>query len=133
MQLLMIDDDPAICELVRRVAEQIGYRVQTFIEADGFMKAVEQDDPDVIVLDLTMPDIDGIELLRYLSARQSAAQIFIMSGIHPTVRRMAHELGQSGNLRMAGSIPKPVRSADLRALLQQPLTNILNDIPGQIV
>jgi len=117
MRLLMIDDDPDMGAFVRAVAEPLGYAVETHDDAQAFMKASERGPFDVIILDLTMPNTDGIELLSFLSERRTPGRIFIMSGVDPTLRRMALVLGEAGNLNMAGIIPKPVRVAELRAIL----------------
>lgn len=117
MRLLMIDDDPDMGAFVQAVAEPLGYAVETHEDALAFMSASEQRPYDVIILDLTMPNTDGIELLRFLSERQAPGRIFIMSGVDPTLRRMAMVLGEAGNLNMAGIIPKPVRVHELRAIL----------------
>jgi len=117
VRLLMIDDDPDIGAFVRAVAEPLGFAVETHEDSQGFLNACEEGPYDVIILDLTMPNTDGIELLRYLSERHTPGRIFIMSGVDPTLRRMAMVLGEAGNLDMAGIIPKPVRVDELRAIL----------------
>jgi len=119
-RLLMVDDDPAMGDLVRHIAERLGYDVETWTEAGGFKAAVEARDADVIILDLTMPDTDGIELIKHLAGRRSRARIFIMSGFDAGIRRMAYDLGKANQLAMAGIIPKPVRAAELRAMLMPP-------------
>lgn len=119
-RLLMVDDNEAIGDFVRSVAEPLGYAVETYADATGFYGALDRGDPEVIVLDLVMPQTDGIEILRRLAQRQSRARIFIMSGFDPAHQRMAVTLGESHGLSMAGVIRKPVRAADLRAMLTPP-------------
>jgi DNA-binding response OmpR family regulator len=113
----MIDDDPAMGDFVRSVAEPLGYAVETFTEARGFEAAIARGDPDIVILVLTMPDTDGIELLGYLSDRRSRAKVFIMSGFDPAHQRLAATLGEARGLIMGGTIPKPVRVAELRKIL----------------
>lgn len=118
--LLIVDDNPAIGEFVRNVAEGIGYSVDTQTDAAGFKAAYEAVVPDVIILDLSMPDTDGFELITYLSERRSPARVFIMSGFGASYQRMAAEMGDVRGLTMGGTIPKPVRAAELRTILTQP-------------
>lgn len=116
-QLLVVDDEAAICEFVQTVAESCGYRVKTCTDEQQVMAAIALAQPDVIVLDLTMPTLDGIEVLRNLADQRSQASIFIMSGFDARVRDVAFDLGKVLGLSMAGIIPKPVRAPALRELL----------------
>jgi DNA-binding response OmpR family regulator len=120
---MIVDDDPDMGEFVRNVAEPLGYQVEVFTEAEPFKAAIEGGDPDLVILDLTMPDTDGIELMRHLSSIQIRAKILIMSGFDSTIREMAFLLGKQGNLQMFGILPKPVRAAELRLML----TDAMND------
>lgn len=115
--LLVVDDEPAICEFVQTVAESCGYDVKTCTDEQQVMASIASANPDVIVLDLTMPDLDGIEVLRKLAAQKSRANVFIMSGFDARVRDVAYDLGKVLGLAMAGIIPKPVRAPHLRDLL----------------
>ena len=117
-RLVMVDDEPMMGNLVRTVAEPLGYTVETYTESVGFVAAVVKAAPDIIILDLNMPDVSGIELMRVLAANKSRARIFIISGVDPIHQMMAEKQGESLGLTMAGIIPKPVRVADLRAILK---------------
>src|SRR3546814_12930165 len=64
-----------------------------------------------------MPGTDGIELLRFLSAERSRARILLMSGFDARIREAALLLGEAHALDMVGIVAKPVRAAELRALL----------------
>ena len=116
-QLLMCDDEPQVGDFVRRVAEDLGYRMHFTTHADGFAPLYREVRPDVVVLDLVMPGIDGIELLRFLAEEGSRAQIVLMSGFNPRMMDAAQLLGEAHSLRMVGVVAKPVRAAELRALL----------------
>jgi CheY-like chemotaxis protein len=115
--LMVVDGDPAMGEYVRGVAEPLGYRVDVFTGAEGFKAAIAISDPYLIILDLTMPGTDGIEMLQHLSQIRTKAKILIMSGFDSNIREMAFRLGEQANLTMFGVLPKPVRLAELRLML----------------
>lgn len=70
-RLLVVDDQPALGEIVRRTAEGLDYEVVVTTHAEEFMAEYESFDPTAIVLDIVMPDIDGIELVGW--SNESAA------------------------------------------------------------
>jgi len=118
-RLLIVDDEPEACDLLRNVALDAGYDVVATLRAEEFKVAFAGSDADVIVLDLTLPGTDGIELLNYLAEMGTRARILIVSGYDEGIRRMAYAIGAARGLDMVGVLPKPVRIAELRGLLVQ--------------
>ena len=118
-RLLIVDDEPDVCDLLRNVALEAGYDVVATYRAEEFKVAFAGGDADVIVLDLTLPGTDGIELLNYLAEMGTRARILIVSGYDEGIRRMAFAIGAARGLDMVGVLPKPVRIAELRGLLVQ--------------
>jgi CheY-like chemotaxis protein len=116
--ILVIDDEPAICDLVRRVAEPEGFRVSTTGNLEEFLASYAGQPPDCILLDLILPDVDGIALLQTLAEKGSGAQIIIMSGTHPELLSTSSRLGRSYDLNIVGTLRKPFRAAELREALR---------------
>ena len=119
-RLLIVDDEPAIARLVEKVGKSCGYDVTVATSAEAFFDALMAREPDAIVLDLSMPDADGVELLRFLATSRCRALIFILSGFDPRVLETSGKLGTALGLRIAGTLAKPVRVAELRAALAAP-------------
>jgi DNA-binding response OmpR family regulator len=119
LRMLIIDDEPEICDFLRDIALGIGYEVVTANRAEQFKEAFREKPADVILLDLTLPGTDGIELLYYMAEMKTRARILIVSGYDESIRRMAYTIGQARGLDMAGVLPKPLRVAELRKLLTQ--------------
>jgi DNA-binding response OmpR family regulator len=117
-RILVIDDEPAVCELVRRVAESEGFQVATTGTRDDFIASYDTLVPSYIFLDLILPDADGIALLQSLSERGCTAQIVIMSGTHPELLNTSGRLGRSYDLHIAGTLRKPFRANELREALK---------------
>jgi len=116
-RLLIIDDEPAIGLLIRRVAETCGYRATDVSDANRFKSEFAAHRPNVIALDLTMPNTDGLELLRYLAAEGCTARLLIVSGYGDQMVASARRLGQALGLDIVGVLRKPVGIADLRTAL----------------
>lgn len=118
-RLLIVDDDPDICDFVRDAAEPLGFDVTTHTKASTFMESVNEGGADVLLIDISMPKVDGIELLSQLAQSGTRAKIFVMSGYNPAIRDAAIRLGNARGLNMRGVIPKPVRLAVIRELLTE--------------
>ena len=118
-RLLVVDDDPNLTTLIRTVGLAQGFEVRVVNRAREFKTAYTEFAPDVIVLDLVMPEMDGFEVLDYLRSCLSEAHIILLSGADATWLRMAGELGSLHGLKVAGVLAKPFRVADLRRLLAE--------------
>ena len=116
-RLLIIDDDAAVARLVEKVAAGCGFAVSVTHDAESFMDALAASDPDLIILDLSLPASDGVELLRFLAASRCRTRILIISGFDPRVLETSGKLGAALGLNIAGTIAKPVRVAELRAAI----------------
>lgn len=117
--LLVIDDEEDICELIKDVAEGIGFEVSATTSADEFLTCVLNISPSVIVLDLHMPEVDGIELLRFLGEQKYSAKIVLISGADARVLATARRLGETHGLDMLGVMQKPITVDDLEELLEK--------------
>ena len=108
--ILVVDDEPEICELVRHYLTDEGYRVSTAHDGAGMRRVIAQDLVNLVILDLKLPDEDGLTLARWLR-ENSRVGIIILSGRGETLDRIIGlELGADDYL------PKPF---DLRELLAQ--------------
>ena len=117
--LLVIDDEPTIGLLIRRLGEACGYRVTDVSDPDDFKHAFFADPPAVIGIDLSMPRIDGVQLLHFLADQQCAAKLLIISGSEGGAVRAAARLGTSLGLDVAAVLHKPFRIAQLRTVLAE--------------
>ena len=117
-RLLVIDDEPEICEFIKEVAEGVDYEVLITSAPDKFRAAYRSFSPTAIILDLVMPEADGAELLRFLAEADCRAQVMVASGVDPRVLATAKRLGDSHGLRMSGVLRKPIMVPELEALLK---------------
>ncbi|MGB9859054.1 MAG: response regulator, partial [Moorellaceae bacterium] len=68
-KILVVDDEPAILELVTYNLEQAGFTAITAADGETALKLVEKEKPDLVILDVMLPKIDGFEICRTLRAR----------------------------------------------------------------
>lgn len=118
-RLLAIDDEDGLLAVVRAVAGDAGYDVVTTSDADVFLEKTREWQPTLVFMDLQMPDVDGVELLRRLAADNVSAPIVLMSGVEDKVLRTIGDLGADLGLNMRGVLSKPVRLETFRRTLEQ--------------
>jgi DNA-binding NtrC family response regulator len=115
--ILVVDDEPDIRDLVREILEDEGHRVSVAENGTTARAAFANETPDLVLLDIWMPDVDGITLLREWSARGGlACPVVVMSG-HGTVET-AIEATRLGALDF---VQKPISLARLLAIVNQAL------------
>lgn len=117
-RLLVIDDEPALADFVAQVARDCGFEPVLTADDEAFRGEFRSDRPDVVVLDLGMPGMDGVELLRFLAAENNEAPVLIFSGFDRRVLDSAFRLGEALGQRMIGPMEKPVRFQELEQLLK---------------
>ncbi len=120
MRLLIVDDDADFGQHVRRAAEEMGYEVRVTTAAPEFKEAYEDFDPALIVLDMVMPEVDGIELINWLADQRCQARLIIVTGYTPRYAEMAKLLSDAKGMAAATALSKPVKLADLRKALALP-------------
>jgi len=117
-RLLVIDDDGAMGELIRRIASGCGYAVSTTTEADDFLARLDTEAPSHVMVDLQVPSLDGIELLRELARRNFTGPVFILSGMDSRVVNAARRFGMESGLSIVAALTKPFRANVLAEALQ---------------
>ncbi len=116
-RLLIIDDDHEIKTLFRIFAEALGYSVEQSEADQDLLETYDRLLPTVIMLDLAMPEKDGVEMLRELARRGCEAPIILTSGQSARVLAATKRLGSELGLNMPYSLTKPVSERDLRTVL----------------
>jgi two-component system phosphate regulon response regulator PhoB/two-component system alkaline phosphatase synthesis response regulator PhoP len=76
--IAIIDDEPDILELVSLNLKRSGFRVKEFAEVESFYRSLKTEIPDLIVLDLMLPDVDGFEVCKYLKKQEAFSSIPIL-------------------------------------------------------
>ena len=120
MKFYIVDDDPDILELLRRVLEKAGHTVVSSESSRQALEEIPGERPDCVITDLMMPELDGFELCRELRRRPElgAMKIIVLSAkSYDFDRRRARELGADGY------IVKPIRAETLLAEIDEFVSN----------
>ena len=112
-QVFIVDDDAAVRHTLATILSHAGYHVTDFAEGEAFLELARRTTPTCIFLDVHMPGMSGIGLLREIRADDYPAPIFIISGRGDIT--MAVEAIKAGAFDF---IEKPFRSADLLKRMQ---------------
>jgi len=118
-RILIIDDDTDVAALVDATAQHKGIECIVASDAGTFFAALKPD-ISLIFLDLVMPNVDGVELLRMLGERKCTTRIVLMSGVGARILETAVSLAKSLGLNVAGHLRKPFRIAELEGFLELP-------------
>ena len=116
-RLLIVDDEPDFVEYVGIVGEQLGYETCKFSDPTKFQEIYTEFKPDVLVLDMVMPEIDGVELIKWLTAEKAQVKVVIISGYNPLYAKMAEVLSAAGGSVRCTTLQKPVRINTLKEAL----------------
>ncbi|HTM07252.1 MAG TPA: response regulator [Verrucomicrobiae bacterium] len=73
--IMVVDDNPDIITIVRTILEGKGYKVMSAYSGAELLSSLEKDKPDLVVLDIMMPQMDGLEVLTRLKAAPDTASI----------------------------------------------------------
>lgn len=106
--VLVVDDDPSIADLLCVLLQEEGYEVHGVGDGEEALAAVAEETPDVIVADVMMPRLDGLEMTQALRERGIDAPVVLMSAVYADV-----------DLPGIRFVPKPFDLDDLVAVVNR--------------
>ena len=118
-RLLIVDDDEMVGRTLQNIARRQGFEVRFTCDAERFLELVEEWKPGVLAIDLVMPGMDGIEVLRRLGDQGASACVIVTSGVGHRVLDAAVRSAREHGLQIAGMLPKPFSVGDVARLLDQ--------------
>ncbi len=120
--LLIVDDDARICRLLSRYLEQEGYRVDSAADGTAMWEKMRKDQPDLIILDLMLPGVDGITLARELRAKTDIGIIMLTGKNNPVEATIGLEVGADDY------VTKPFDKRELLARIRSVLRRLPNSL-----
>lgn len=116
--LLIVDDDARMCRLLNRYLQQEGYSVDTATDGAAMWQKLEKSQPDLIILDLLLPGVDGITLARQLRAKTNIGIIMLTGKSDPVDTIVGLEVGADDY------VTKPFDSRELLARIRSVLRRL---------
>lgn len=116
-RLLAIDGEAKYLEFIRFVAEDLGFDVRTLSHSAEFGAEYQDFDPDVLLIDIMMPECDGAEIARWLSGCDTAKKIIFMSGLRSDFSQFSRALTDPDGIHTIHSFRKPINLGPFRELL----------------
>ena len=118
LHLLVLDDDPLLLDVMREMLAACGLsNIVLETQACSALQRLHQSMPDVVICDLMLPEMDGIEFLQAAAAQGYQGKVILMSALEDGVREAAGELARALGLQVVGSFRKPLEQNQLRAAL----------------
>lgn len=118
--ILIVDDNPANCDLLSKRLSRQGYRCTQALGGKQALQVIEQDAPDIMLLDMMMPEMDGLEVLRSLRRRHDSISLPVLM---VTARNQGEDVVSAFAAGANDYIEKPVDFPVLLARLQHHLAH----------
>ncbi|MCA9714769.1 MAG: EAL domain-containing response regulator [Myxococcales bacterium] len=116
LRIAVLDDDENVRVALDSMLRHLGHDVLLCDAFEPLERALGR--VDVIVLDLRMPRVDGLEVIRRIAAHETRAALILISGVGERVRRGAKRLADEHGINVIGSLSKPFRVTQLELLLR---------------
>jgi two-component system KDP operon response regulator KdpE len=124
--ILVVDDEPPIRRLLRTSLTAQGYHVFEAGSGEEALGAIPRDKPEAIILDLGLPDIDGLEVIRRIRASGSKLPIIVLSS-----RSSEHGKVEALDLGADDYVTKPFGIAELVARIRTALRHRVQELGGE--
>jgi DNA-binding NtrC family response regulator len=118
-EILIVDDEPIICERLKAFIEKEGHRVETFIDPREALKRLEDKDFDILISDIRMGEIDGIQVLERAYEKLRHIKVIMITGY--ATMELARESMAKGAFDF---IAKPFKSKEIRATIAKAVEEI---------
>jgi DNA-binding NtrC family response regulator len=114
---MIVDDEPIVGKRLMPALEKSGYQVEVYENGTDALKRIEEVDFDIIVTDVRMDEVDGLDILAGVTSKDSHTKVIIITG-YATIE-LAREALAKGAFDF---IAKPFKPNDLREIIQKAAT-----------
>ncbi len=124
-RILVIDDDRNVREAVASYLSRLGHEVREAQDGRRGLKAIAEGDIDLVISDINMPEMDGIEVINALREAATGAPLIAMSGGGLYPKELLLDSAQM--LGAVSTLPKPFQLEDLRRAVEAALSGSQNE------
>jgi len=121
--IALVDDDRNILTSISMALENEGYKVQTYIDGESALAGISRNPPDLAVIDIKMPRMDGEELLRRLRKKTTIPILFLTSKDEEVDELLGLKLGADDFIKKSGGFSIKVLIERIRVQLRKKLSN----------
>ncbi len=118
-KILIVDDEITVCKSIRQALLHPDYEIDMALSGEEALKKDEEKRYEVIIADLMMPGLSGLDLLKALKAKGTQAKVVMVTG-YPTMKTTV----QAMQIGAFDYLPKPFLPAELRALVARTLAAV---------
>jgi len=122
--IALVDDDRNILTSLSMALENEGFKVQTYIDAENALVGISRNPPDLAVIDIKMPRMDGEELLKRLRKKTTIPILFLTSKDEEVDELLGLKLGADDFIKKSGGFSTKVLIERIRVQLRKKTTNI---------
>src|SRR5258708_24067255 len=127
-KILLVDDEPAMLRYIRTLLEVDDYKVETASTGEEALQRVDKGlEPDLVLLDVLMPGIDGLETLEQLRKKRPGVKVVMLSCVNDTKKVV-----QAMRLGAHDYLTKPFQKAELDAVIDQCLGQGKTPVGGEV-
>ena len=113
-KIMVIDDENVVCSMTKAVLEQEGYRVETFSSAQPALNRLKEEKFDLIITDLKMKGIDGMEILKTIKTESPGTKVIMITAFASLDAAIEALRGKVDDF-----FPKPIKFSDLKACIRR--------------
>ena len=121
IKILVVDDEPGVCDVIKKTFTYIGFSVFTATTAKKALTIIEKETPRIVFLDIIMPDIDGIDLLKEIKQKYPDIIVIMVTAKHDDETRNAAIAAGADEF-----ITKPFSRNYLRDVVVQKIGDVLD-------
>ena len=126
-RILVVDDEITVCKSIRQSILSESYEVDMALSGEEALKKDRENPYDLIITDLMMPGISGLDLLRAVRAERPEATVIMITG-YPTIKTAV----ESVKLGAFDYLPKPFTPADLRGVVARAFKMAEGEVQGEL-